>query len=178
MVTFTEKKRTYHPDQQMPVTLLARARNLKRKVEKIFKNRQGLSLRGQNKGKIDAAKVYKLAMNRMDFFKRTQRSEPFEGCVYLLLDNSGSMGNGRMSKRNYCCGAAAVIEYAFSEHVLLKETAFTAYTDYMVDTRLSKTGMSMFLRMRHGIFMKKIPVHPVIKMVILSAWLQKNYWQG
>ena len=138
MVTFTEKKRTYHPDQQMPVTLLARARNLKRKVEKIFKNRQGLSLRGQNKGKIDAAKVYKLAMNRMDFFKRTQRSEPFEGCVYLLLDNSGSMGNGRMSKRNYCCGAAAVIEYAFSEHVLLKETAFTAYTDYIVEHTVIK----------------------------------------
>lgn len=138
MVTFTEKKRTYHPDQQMPVTLLARARNLKRKVEKIFKNRQGLSLRGQNKGKIDAASVYKLAMNRMDFFKRTQRSEPFEGCVYLLLDNSGSMGNGRMSKRNYCCGAAAVIEYAFSEHVLLKETAFTAYTDYMVEHTVIK----------------------------------------
>lgn len=131
-VDFTEKTRTYHPDQQMPVTLLARARNLKRKVEKIFKNRQSLSLRGQNKGSIDATKVYKLAMNRMDFFKRNQRREPFEGCVYLLMDNSGSMGNGRMSKRNYCCMAAAVIEYAFSGQVMMKETAFTAYADTFV----------------------------------------------
>lgn len=137
-VDFTEQKRQYKPNKQMPVELLSRARNLKRKVEKIFKSQDAPTLRGQNKGKIDAHKVYKLVMNQMDFFKRQQQADPFEGCVYILMDNSGSMGCGRLSKRYYCCSAAAVIEHAFSEHVLLKITAFDAQSGGTVAHKLVK----------------------------------------
>ena len=125
-VQFHERKRTYKPDIKMPTDILARAKNLKRKVEKIFKSQDIPSLRGQSKGKIDAPKVYKLAMNQMDFFKRNQQMEPFEGCTYLLMDNSGSMGNGKGSTRYYGCTGGAIIEHAFSDYVLMKIVAFDA----------------------------------------------------
>ena len=137
-VDFTELKRQYKPNKQMPVELLSRARNLKRKVERIFKSQDAPTLRGQTKGRIDAPKVFKLAMNQMDFFKRHQQADPFEGSVYILMDNSGSMGGGRLSKRYYCCSAAAMIEHAFSEHVLLKITAFDAQSGGTVTHKLIK----------------------------------------
>ena len=45
---------------------------------------------------------------------------------------------GRLSKRYYCCSAAAVIEHAFSEHVLLKITAFDAQSGGTVTHKLVK----------------------------------------
>ncbi len=137
-VRFEEMKRFYKPDCRMPAELTYRARNLKRKIEKIFMSREVPSLRGQNQGRIDAAKIYKLAMNQMDFFRKKQKSEKFEGCCYILLDNSGSMGNGSGSKRYYCCTAAAIIEEAFSPFMPLKLEAFTSYGCDRVEHTLIK----------------------------------------
>lgn len=137
-ITFREEKRNYKPNIQMPVELQSRAKTLKRKLEKIFKSKEFPSLRGQKKGKIDAAKIYKLAMDQTDFFKKNQQSEVFDGCCQLLMDNSGSMGKGRYSKRYYCCCAAAVIENAFSDFMPLKISAFTSYGNNNVSHALIK----------------------------------------
>ena len=47
--------------------------------------------------------------------------------TFLLMDNSGSMGDGPGSTRYACCNAAAVIEEGFKRHMALKIASYSAF---------------------------------------------------
>ena len=126
-VHFEEEKRKYRAKERMPADLESRANVLKRKIQKIFRNREKPALRSQKSGRMDNGFLYKLAMNEMDVFCKKQKTEEFDGCCYILMDNSGSMGDGRYSKRDYCCQALSVIEHAFQDIMPVKITAFDSY---------------------------------------------------
>lgn len=137
-VTFTEVKREYEVDEQMPFELQGKAVVFKRKIQKLFKNQESPCVRGQKSGRIKATDIYKLAINEMDFFARNGRTAEFDGCAYFLADNSGSMGYGKGSKRYHCCNALSVIEDGFSKVMPLKIVAFDAQNDTFVTHEVIK----------------------------------------
>ena len=135
---FIEQKRTYIPEEILPVEIQSLANIMKRKVERIFRNRKRPSMRGQRKGKIDAGRLYKLPMSQMDIFKQKEIVNRFDGCCYILQDNSGSMGDDKWSKRYYCCQAVAVAENAFQDIMPVKIAAFDAQSDQQVTHKIIK----------------------------------------
>lgn len=137
-VTMEEIERSYTPDTPIPADILGEANTLKRKVRKLFENMQQPALRCQKTGRIDAGNIYKVAMNQMDFFAKKQKVSQFDGCCYILQDNSGSMGDGPRSKRYYCCRAVSIIEHAFTDIMPVKIAAFDANGSSSVRHRIIK----------------------------------------
>ena len=125
-IDFKENVRNYNPSSPYPVDLSAQGNVLKRKIERLFRNRITPSLRGQKRGRLDGRLLYKITMGEGEVFSKKQTSDEFDGCCYLLIDNSGSMGNGRESKRYYCCRAVSIIEHAFQDVMPVKIDAFDA----------------------------------------------------
>lgn len=123
---FNEEKRTYKINLAMPADLQGRASNFEREIEKLFENQKAPNVRGRRSGKVDARSIYKMAIRELDLYEKKTKDPEFDGCAYFLEDNSGSMGYGRCSKRDYCNEALAVIEGGFKKKMPLKITAFDA----------------------------------------------------
>ena len=123
-VDFEELKRAYKVDYDMPVDLEGRALNFKNKIERLFRNQVKPVVKGHQSGKIDASGIYKLLMKQTDFYERRGQAPEFNGVGYILQDNSGSMGCGRGSGREYACEGMAIIEEALKNIMPLKITAF------------------------------------------------------
>jgi hypothetical protein len=118
---FEEKTRMYKLDQQMPPVLNARARSFRKKNERYFRSLSTPNVSHLDSGSIDPSRIYGLALGETDVFRKVGVDKKFDGCVYVLLDNSGSMcGN----KRTEACKAAAVIEEGFKGIVPMKIVAF------------------------------------------------------
>lgn len=137
-VDFKEEERTYVPDEKLPVDLMHRSNVLKTKIEKVFKDMRKPELRSMRSGIIDGGFLYKIAMNDINIFKREQQTNEFDGCCYMLVDNSGSMGCGSYSKRAKCSRAVAVMEYAFQNIMPVKISAFDAFGSESVRHKLIK----------------------------------------
>jgi hypothetical protein len=125
-VNFKEHKRKYEVTKPMPVDIAGRADNFAMEVNRLFQNRRMPVVRGHNAGNVDSSNIYKLIMRQTDYYQKKGKIPEFNGCAYLLQDNSGSMGYGRGSKREYCCEAMAIVEAGFKKHMPLKMTAFDA----------------------------------------------------
>jgi nitric oxide reductase activation protein len=72
-------------------------------------------------GLVDPSRIYGLAMGETDIFRKKGIDRKFDGCVYVLVDNSGSMSG---NKRLEACKAAAVIEEGFKGIIPMKIVAF------------------------------------------------------
>lgn len=121
---FDEYRRAYNVATPMPIELEARAESFANKVNRLFQNQRKPVVRGHQSGHIDAGHLYKLMMKQTDFYSKKGQIPEFNGCAYLLQDNSGSMGYGRGSKREYCCEAMAIVEHGFKRHMPIKMVAF------------------------------------------------------
>ena len=119
--TFREVKRTYPVDMDMPAVLDARGKALRRKMEQHFRNLKGDRARRQKSGALDSSRIHGLVMSEPDLFTRNRIGKGFDGCAYILIDNSGSM---RGEKFDRACAAAAVIEEGFKALFPLKIAAF------------------------------------------------------
>jgi hypothetical protein len=118
---FEEKTRMYKLDQQMPPVLNARAKSFRKKNERYFRSLSVPNVSHLDSGSIDPSRIYALSFGETDVFRKIGIDKKFDGCVYVLLDNSGSMcGN----KRTEACKAAAVIEEGFKGLVPMKIVAF------------------------------------------------------
>lgn len=126
-VTFQEKTRDYPIDTQMPIDIAGPAKKLKKKIEKILHNQETPELRSQKSGCLDTHDLAKLAMNQLDIYMKPAQTIEFNGCAYLLMDDSGSMGDFQNSKRWFCISAVAQIEEAFESLMPVKVTAFEAH---------------------------------------------------
>lgn len=126
-IEFAEVERVYKPDQMLPYNLDAKGKSLKRKVEEIIRNKQIPDRRGMRSGSIDGTRLYKLIQSETTVFKKRGEKVKPDVAGFLLLDNSGSMGNGPGSTRYYACNALSVVEEGFKEFMPLKIAAFDSF---------------------------------------------------
>ena len=123
-VKFEEEERTFIPDYSLPFELESKGNLLKRKIEEILMNKQLPDDRGLTAGTLDGTLLHHLISSDLHVFKKKGEFEETEVAGYLLLDNSGSMGNGPRSNRAHASNALAVIEEGFKEIMPLKIAAF------------------------------------------------------
>ena len=118
---FIELKRAYGLDDALPPVLAQRGKTLRRKNEEYFRSLTSPNRRYQDQGSVDPSRIYGLAIGETDIFMKEGKKKGFDGCAYILLDNSGSM---RGAKRQEACKAAAVIEEGFKGLMPFKIVAF------------------------------------------------------
>ena len=120
---FCEVLRDYEPTDDLPPVILARGKALHRRNEKYFRSLSSPSIRNLASGGVDPARLYGLAIGDTDIFRKRGKDKHFDGCAYILLDNSGSMSHG--AKFREACTAAAVIEEGFKGLIPLKIASFS-----------------------------------------------------
>lgn len=121
---FHERKRVYPVKEELPAVLQHKGDILHKKIEKYFKSLQSPSIRYRTNGTLDKGGIARLAKNKINVFKKNNKNKLRKGCVYILIDNSGSMGNGRGSKRYMADMAAAVVEEGFRGLMPMKIVSF------------------------------------------------------
>ena len=104
--------------------LKGEANILKRFFENYIRNKSTPNLVNQKRGKLNTRQLTKVAIGQSNYFKKT--GEPWEPslAVYLLKDNSGSMGGGQGSKHEESCKALSIIEEALPSNISLKICSF------------------------------------------------------
>lgn len=118
---FEEVKRVYKLSSVLPPILNARAKSFRKKNERYFRSLSTPNVSHLDSGVVDPTRIFGLAMGETDIFRKIGIDKHFDGCVYVLVDNSGSMsGNKRME----ACKAAAVIEEGFKGIIPMKIVAF------------------------------------------------------
>ena len=119
--SFKENKRQYKLDQLLPPVLNARAKAFRKKNERYFRSLSTPSITNLSSGGVDPSLIYGLTFGETNVFRKIGIDKKFNGCVYVLVDNSGSMcGN----KRSEACKAAAIIEEGFKGIIPMKIVAF------------------------------------------------------
>ena len=122
--SFKEVTREYAVDLPLPFELKGKSDVFSKKIDEVLKNQYKPAIRCRRSGKVDGMMLHKLAMNNTDIFVKPAIVNKFSGCCYMLVDNSGSMGDGEDSKREYAWNAIAEIEAGYSKLMPLKITAF------------------------------------------------------
>ena len=118
---FEEVTRKYKLDKHLPSVLHSRARAFRKKNERYFKSLSTPNVTNLSSGGVDPSLIYGLTFGETNVFRKLGQDKKFDGCVYMLLDNSGStMGAKRMEE----CKAAAVVEEGFKGLLPLKIVAF------------------------------------------------------
>lgn len=118
---FEELTRKYRLVDNLPAVLMSRGRSLLRKNKNYFKSLSTPNVSFLDTGSVDPGRIYGLAMGDTDIFRRRGKDKKFDGCAYILIDNSGSMSG---NKRIEACKAAAVIEEGFRGLIPIKIVAF------------------------------------------------------
>lgn len=129
---FEEHQREYNLRLPLPADLLYRAENFRKNIEELLHNKMKTNY-DLRKGDLDSGNLYKLLLGDCEIFSEDSTPNDFDGACYILQDNSGSMGYGSGSKREYACEATAICEYALSDLMPLKITAFDSQgTNFIV----------------------------------------------
>jgi len=118
---FKELRREYKLDQPLPTLLNARAKAFRKRNERYFKSLSTPNISHLDSGSIDPSRIYGLSFGETDVFRKIGNDKKFNGCVYILVDNSGSMSG---AKRMEAAKAAAVIEEGFKGIIPMKIVAF------------------------------------------------------
>lgn len=126
---FEENERTYQPDLLPPFSLQNKGNALKRKIKNIFKARKQPNQRAMRSGRVDSSRLTSLIFSDPAIFAREGEERDPEAAIYLLQDNSGSMGDGERSKRYMCCDAITIVETALADFFPLKITAYDTAFD-------------------------------------------------
>lgn len=119
--TFVENKRAYDLVDDLPPVVKARGKALRRKNEKYFRSLSRPTVRYLDSGSVDPSRLFGLAFGDTEVFRKKGMDKVFDGCVYVLLDNSGSMSG---EKRTEASKACAVIEEGFKGLIPMKIVAF------------------------------------------------------
>ncbi|MCR5144732.1 MAG: VWA domain-containing protein [Lachnospiraceae bacterium] len=119
--SFEEMERDYKLTDNLPPVLEQRGKAFKRSCDRFLRSRSVPNLTRLNSGSIDASLITGLAYGDTEIFKKKGKSKTFDGAVYILIDNSGSMSG---EKRKSACAAASIIETGFSQFMPTKIVAF------------------------------------------------------
>ena len=118
---FKELKRAYKLTDKLPPVLASRGKTLLRKNRQYFKSLSTPNVSFLDSGLVDPSRIYGLSFGDTEIFRKKGIDKKFDGCVYILIDNSGSMSG---NKRIEACKAAAVIEESFRDLIPIKIVAF------------------------------------------------------
>lgn len=121
-----EEERKYEVDEMLPPELMQEVQTLSKKLESYMHDKKKKFRKFINSGKLDSSRTAMLAANNIDVFKEEKISKGVKACAELIVDNSGSMGYGKGSKREYACKALAKIEMVFAKYFPIKIFAFDA----------------------------------------------------
>ena len=119
--SFKEVTREYKLASDLSPVLAKRGNVLRRRNEAYFRSLSTPTRRYLENGSIDAGRITGLAFGDTQIFRKNGVDRRFDGCAYILVDNSGSMSG---DKRTEACKAAAVIEEAFRGLIPIKIVAF------------------------------------------------------
>lgn len=128
---FIEQFRRYNLTEDLPVDIAAECRTARAKYEHYFMSRKKPSQRGARTGRIDPRSISRVVMRNLDVFELPGEDNSFSGCIYVLVDNSGSMGGNKKWNALAIC---ARLEEIFKGLVPLKIVAFdsTEGTNYEI----------------------------------------------
>ena len=126
---FEENERSYQPDLLPPFSLQNKGSALKRKIKNIFKARKQPDQRAMRSGRVDSSRLTSLIFSDPAIFTRKGEERDPEAAIYILQDNSGSMGDYAGSKRYMCCDAISIVEMALADFFPLKIAAFDIKRD-------------------------------------------------
>lgn len=128
---FNEYFRKYRLTEDLPVHIQQECRVARAKYEHYFVSRRKPSTRGQRSGNLDRSALTRICMRNLDVFTRPGEDNSFSGCIYVLVDNSGSMGG---QKKQEALAICARLEEIFKGLVPLKIAAFdtTAGTNFEI----------------------------------------------
>lgn len=119
--SFKEVHRKYKVESELPPELKMKGSVLHKKIERYFKSLMTPCVKNRRNGLLDTSALSNLAKQKTNIFMKKGKSKKASACVYILVDNSGSMmGN----KRKAACKAAAVIEEGFKGLMPMKIVAF------------------------------------------------------
>lgn len=121
---FKECKRNYKVDSPLPPILQAKGDALHKKIHRYFQGLKTPTVRYRTNGRLDKGGIARLAKNKINVFMKNSSNAMRKGCVYILIDNSGSMSDGQGSKRYKANMAAAIIEEGFKGLMPIKIVAF------------------------------------------------------
>lgn len=136
-IQFTEKQRTYAPDAVLPVQYNNMAKSFRREIRKILQKRKTPVMRGMRSGTVDGSQIVNLIFSDTRIFRQQKEENPADAVIYILQDNSGSMGDEPDSSRAFCCAAAAIVEEGFRGICPIKIAAFDE-TGYEVRHKIVK----------------------------------------
>lgn len=119
--SFRENHRKYKVTTHLPPELAQRGKSLRRKNEQYFRSLSSPTITYLDSGGVDPSRIYGLAMGDTEIFRKKGQDKKFDGCAYILIDNSGSMSG---IKRQEACKAAAIIEESFKGLFPFKIVAF------------------------------------------------------
>ena len=128
---FVELKREYKVTDNLPPVLEARGRAMYRKNKRYFKSLSTPNVSHLDSGMVDPSLIYGLGMGDTEIFRKKGKDKKFDGCAYILIDNSGSMAG---NKRIEACKAAAIIEEGFKGLIPIKITAFDVDDEIVHET--------------------------------------------
>lgn len=126
-VGFKEQLREYPVDKALPSQYNNMAQSFRREIRKILQKKKSMTMRGMRSGSVDGSQLTKLIFADTKIFRRQKEEKPLDAVIYILQDNSGSMGDSETSSRAYCCAAAAIVEEGFRGACPVKITAFDEY---------------------------------------------------
>lgn len=126
-VGFVEKLREYPVDQALPSQYNNMAQSFRREIRKILQKKKSMTMRGMRSGSVDGSQLTKLVFADTKIFRRQKEEKPLDAVIYILQDNSGSMGDSATSSRAYCSAAAAIVEEGFRGVCPVKIVAFSEY---------------------------------------------------
>ena len=131
---FMEVFREYELTERLPEDLYQEGMTRRRELLKMAAQTQKGVSRHMKEGKIDTQNIWRFAAKRLDGFRRESVTTEMEGCVYILLDNSGSMSG---EKKTAACRELSVQEVEFSGLMPLKIVAFD-YSGSMITHEVIK----------------------------------------
>jgi len=76
---------------QMPIEIKREGTRFRKEVERIFRNKEAYTLRGQRKGVLDVQNLYKVQAKEFNVFVKKGVPVQSDFVAYLLEDGSGSM---------------------------------------------------------------------------------------
>lgn len=123
-ISFSEEQRDYIPDAVLPVQYNNMAQAFRREIRKILQKRKTPVMRGMRSGTVDGSQIVNLIFSDTRIFRQQKEEKPADAAIYILQDNSGSMGDSPDSSRAFCSAAAAIVEEGFRGVCPVKIAAF------------------------------------------------------
>ena len=120
---FTEHPNDFPLDHKLPPEIIKPAKKFRKEVEKIFKNKSSVNVRGQRKGVLDVENLYRVGFGDYNIFTIEGNKSQSDYVAYILQDGSGSM---RGDKETSSAFALSIIEEGLRGIIPFKLVTFNA----------------------------------------------------